>query len=159
MTTDGLRRKALGYLRNHQVLTLATVGSNGPAAASLFYACDGALNLYFLSDPASQHCLNLEADPRVAVTVHGDQDDWRRIQGLQLSGTARQVTDPDELRHARAIYTSRFPFVGELARSADALNQELAERLQDARLYRITPQRVRWIDNTVGFAHKEEFKP
>lgn len=157
--TEEVRWKVLDYLRDHHVLSLATVGPDGPAAASLFYACDDALNLYFLSDPASQHCVNLEANPRVAVTVHGDQDDWREIQGAQLWGTAGQVTDPDELRHALVAYTARFPFVGEMMRSPDALSPGLVSRLRAARFYRITPQRVRWIDNTVGFAHKEEFEP
>lgn len=163
--SEELRRKVLDYLRGHHVLTLATVGPDGPAAASLFYACNDALNLYFLSDPASQHCVNLEANPRVAVTVHGDQSDWRQIQGVQLWGTAGQVTNPHELRHALATYTSRFPFVGEMMRSLSVLSPqgesspELAGRLRAARLYRITPQRVRWIDNTMGFAHKEEFEP
>ncbi len=155
------RRKVLDYLRHHHVLTLATVGPDGPAAASLFYACDDALNLYFLSHPASQHCRNLAANPQVAVTVHGNDSHWRQIQGVQLWGTARRVTDPGELAHALRVYGARFPFVEALmaGRESNAPEAELLPGLRAARLYRVTPHRIRWIDNTVGFAHKEEFEP
>lgn len=159
--SEELRRKVLDYLRGHHVLTLATVGPDGPAAASLFYACDDAWNLYFLSDPSSQHCRNLSANPQVAITIHSDQSDWRQIQGVQLWGTARQVTGLGELVHALQVYGARFPFVRALMTDPETSesDRELISGLRTAKLYRITPQRVRWIDNTVGFAHKEEFEP
>lgn len=39
--TDGLRRQIGAFLAAHHVMSLATFGSSGPHATSLFYAYDG----------------------------------------------------------------------------------------------------------------------
>ena len=75
------------YLRRHAVMTLATTGPEGAAAAAVFYACDGE-DLLFLSAPGTLHARNLVADPRVAATVQDDVEDWAQIQGVQLRGRA-----------------------------------------------------------------------
>ena len=155
---DELRTRVLRYLQSHHVLTLATVGEDGPAAAALFYACDDDFTLYFLSDPKTEHCRNLRQRPAVAVTVQDNVEDWQRIQGIQLWGTAAQLEDSDEAERAWAVYTARFPFVARLrtGTESEASDPALATQFQKVRLYKVVPRRIRLIDNTRGFAHKEE---
>ncbi len=58
--SDELRTQVIEYLDRHNVMTLATVGPQGPWAAAVFYVHDldvrGGLRLHFLSAPTSRHC-------------------------------------------------------------------------------------------------------
>jgi hypothetical protein len=153
---DGLRVRIAALLDAHTTLTLATADASGaPAAAAVFYARDqraggdGALCLYFLSEPDTRHGRRLLANPAVAATIQADGQDWRRIRGLQLEGRAAML-DGAEALLAAAIYGRRFAFIA--ARGA----AELAGPLARARFWRIQPAWIRLIDNTVRFGHHEE---
>ena len=155
-------------------MTVATAGDGAPWAASLFYASDG-FTLYFLSDPDSRHSKCIAENPSVAVTVNEDYHDWRKIRGIQMEAQAEMVTTDDELEKAIATYVDKYPFtevylklmaspVSKAARYLDKVISKLplAPGLPStftARFYKVTPARVRFIDNERGFAHHEELTP
>ena len=145
-----LRQSIADYLAGHHVMTLATQGADGPWAAAVFYASDGN-RLLFLSSPTSRHCRNLVQDPRCSATIHENYDDWRQIKGIQLEGV---VIEPhgEEQRHARWLYTQRFPIVGNLAAAPAALISALAR----VRWYILLPKRIYFIDNSRGLGHREQ---
>jgi len=136
---DEVRQRMLAYLRDHITMTLATARDGQPRAATLFYANEG-FDLYFVSDPDSVHSQDALANPRVFVTISQDYADWQAIQGIQLSGTAELLADGGQ---ARQVYVAKFPFVSQFP--DDALT-----------FWRIKAGWVRMIDNTLGFAHKDE---
>jgi len=161
------------YLREHHTMTVATVGPvDGvgleagaarkaaardagafqpltPHAASVFYAVDDSLRLVFLSQPTSTHGLHIGKAAPVAVTVAEHYDDWERIQGVQLWGTATRVTGPAKAA-AMAVYLRRFPFV------ADLVSQpRLAAAMRAVAVYRVEPERVAFTDNTTGVFGRE----
>jgi len=138
------------YLRDHNVATLATCGSEGPWAAAVFYVNEGN-TLFFLSSPTSRHCNNLEQNPRVAVTIHEDYTDWLDIKGVQFEGTACEIAGPEE-EHARRLYGEKFPVVGMLAKAPAAIVKALAK----VRWYKVVPQRMYFIDNSLGLGSREE---
>ena len=137
-----LRDRILDFLACHQVMTVATAE---PWAAAVFYVNEG-YDLYFVSRADSRHCRGLGADPRVAVTIHEDGADWRRIRGIQIEGLLSTV-DASALPAVRSLYSARFPFVGASATLAAAL----------ARIswYRVRPGRLCFIDNAAGFGHRD----
>ncbi|GBD07998.1 hypothetical protein HRbin22_00224 [Candidatus Thermoflexus japonica] len=138
----------LRFLGQRSTMTLVTADEDGsPYAASLYFVHDGQLRLYFLSSPESRHVRHLAARPEVAVTIHGEPWDWKTIQGLQLTGAAEPVEDPEERERVMARYREKFPFL-----------HELPQALAHARLYRVTPRWVRWIDNTKGFGYRVEWR-
>jgi uncharacterized protein YhbP (UPF0306 family) len=137
------------FLAERTTLTLATLGPDGePQAADLYYVETDDLTLYFVSIPGSRHAVNIDRDPQVAVTIHAEASRWRDIRGVQLQGTCALVTGAHRAS-AWARYTAKFPFV-----LADAA---LARALDKVSLYRITPQWLRWIDNTPGLGHNQEW--
>ena len=138
------------YLQNHHVATLATSGSDGPWAAAVFYVNDGD-NIFFLSAPTSRHCLNLEQNPRVAVTIQEDYSDWLEIKGVQLEGIASEISGVEEER-VRKLYGRKFPVVGMLAKAPAAIVKALAK----VRWYRIVPKRLYFIDNSLGLGSRDE---
>src|ERR1700690_1025896 len=99
------------FLAVHHGMSLATFGSSGPHATSLFYACDG-LALVWVSEPDTQHSRDIEADPRVAATVAPDYSDFSAIRGVQIGGAARRIEAADERIHHMAQLEARYPFLG-----------------------------------------------
>jgi uncharacterized protein YhbP (UPF0306 family) len=149
---DGPGPRALQYLREHHVATLATSGSSGPWAAAVFYVSEG-FDLYFLSSPGSRHCENIARESRVAVTVQEDYSDWPNIKGLQLEGVAGVLSGDDESR-ARRLYGDKYPVVGRGAQAPTAIVNAIAR----IRWYRFTPRRAYFIDNSIGFGHRDELE-
>jgi uncharacterized protein YhbP (UPF0306 family) len=165
------------YLRSHHTMTLATMGplpvgesdptpaashaasqaaapraterAAAPHAASVFYAVDDALRLVFLSESSSTHGLHIGTAAPVAVTVTEQYDDWELIQGVQLWGTAMRLGGASKVA-AMAVYLGRFPFVRESMKQP-----RLAEALRKVAVYRVTPRRVAFTDNTTGVFGRE----
>lgn len=139
------------FLQVHHVMTLATVGEHGPWAAAVFYAPErtpAGRALVFLSSPRSRHAGHLARDPRVAVTIQRDYDDWPEITGVQAEGRVERV-DGDARERVRALYAQRFPLV---ARAP----ARIAEALARVHWFRFVPARMYLIDNRLGFGHRDE---
>lgn len=169
--TDPLPTRVDAFVQSHHVMTLATVGAQGPWAAAVFYAPqrrpdrrstrtpdripggtpDGTptgWTMVFLSSPRSRHAVNLAHDARVAVTIQRDVDDWRQITGVQAEGRVERL-DGDARDAARALYAERFPFVA-------VAPARIAEALARVHWYRFVPARLYLIDNRLGFGHRDE---
>jgi uncharacterized protein YhbP (UPF0306 family) len=150
-----LRSRIASFLAAHTTVTLATVGAGGgPAAAAVFYAHDADLNLYFLSEEGTEHATNIAAGSGVAGTIQADGQDWRAIQGLQLSGRTAKVSG-GALPQVAAIYGRKFAFVGALLAGAQGPGA-LVGPLARARFWMFQPAWFRLIDNSVRFGHQEE---
>jgi hypothetical protein len=148
--SDERRATALAYLCEHNVMTLATAGPYGLWAAAVFYVSDG-FTLYFLSAPTSRHSRNLAAQPAVSATIQEDYDDWRTIKGIQLEGEAVRI-EGREAEDAWQAYGRKFPFVAPAAHAPAALVGALSR----IAWYRLVPAHLHFIDNQLGFGHRDE---
>ncbi len=150
-----LRERIAAFLRAHHTASLATVGPPGapeagmPHAASVFYATDQRMRLVFLSKPTSRHGRDIVAGGQVALTVAGEYDDWREIQGVQLWGTAA-VLGGTARAGAMGTYLARFPFVRAVLTDA-----RLALRLTQIEVFRVTLTRAAMTDNRRGLFGQE----
>ncbi len=146
-----LRARVDAYLRSHHVMTLATVDreGNAPHAAHVFYVMDERMRLVFLSKTTSLHGKDIGKQAPVAVTVSEEYEDWRRIQGVQLWGSAKLLTGMSRAG-ALARYSARFPFVKELLHVSG-----LGRQLRDIAVYRVEPERFGFTDNTSGLFGRE----
>lgn len=151
METHGdIGARIAAFLDDHHVMSLATAGADGPHAASLFYVRDGTA-LVWVSDAASRHSQELEADPRVSATVAPDYDDFAVIRGLQIAGQASRVAELGERTRLLALLGRRYSFLAQAAKAPAAV----LSALQRSTVYRLQPRRIVFIDNTRGFGHKE----
>lgn len=142
------RERALAYLGGHNVATLSTCGSDGPWAAAVFYASE-SFTLYFLSLPSSRHGRNLAADPRAAATVQEDYRDWPEIKGIQMEGRVAVLAGLDRERALR-LYARKFPLI------ADPAEAGISDALSRVWWYSLIPERVYFVDNSVGFGHRDQ---
>ena len=141
------QERALDYLANHQVMTLATTGPLGVWAAAVFYVNEG-FDLIFLSAGHTRHTQNMTAVPHVAATIQEDYRDWQQIQGIQLEGNVQLLTDVSR-ETAIGRYFQKYPFLTQ----ADAAMQAALAKVN---WYRLTPERLFFIDNRLGLGHRDE---
>ncbi|GAB4436023.1 MAG: hypothetical protein Kow0031_17770 [Anaerolineae bacterium] len=142
--------KALDYLKQHNVMTLATNGAEGVWAAAVFYVNDG-FSLYFLSAPGSRHGLNLAGNPAAAVTIQADYRAWPDIKGIQAEGEVVRLAGRAQA-HAIGLYARKFPLI------VDA-PPAIARALGKVAWYQFAPHRLYFIDNSVGFGHRDQILP
>lgn len=145
--SDAVRQAALVYLREHQVVTLATQGPQGLWAAAVFYVNDG-FDLIFLSAGHTRHARNIAAEPHVAATIQEDYKDWPAIKGIQLEGDVVELRG--EVREtAVARYRSKYPFLAQA-------EPQIQDALTRVNWYRLRPTRLYFIDNSKGLGHRDQ---
>ena len=153
----GQERAAIRHmLEAHNTMTLATSQADRPWAASVFYASDRDLNLYFVSDYRTRHARDIDAGGEVAVAINADCSQWLEVRGLQIRGRVeitRGLGRANALRH----YLAKFSDVKALFESPQGENEEtIAQRLKAANMYCLTPGWIRLIDNSQWFGYKQE---
>lgn len=155
---QALRYRIVEYLERHSTLSLATCQGGQPWVANLFYASDESLRLFFLSSGSSLHCRHIAASPRVSVSISGQYDDWASIKGLQLAGTASEVSAAAR-SNVMDRYLERFPNLRRMLQAgADDSERLIASRLLSSPFYCIQPRWIRLIDNSRGFGNKQELR-
>lgn len=156
MTQEEIERIG-SFLDSFGTMSLATHGPDGPWAATVFFARDDQLNLYFISNPDSRHIREMHSSNTVAATVNGDHDTWDDIRGVQIAGIAGAV--PARQRPATADrYLRKFPKIRRVVEQPlTAVEESIAARFHQSGFHVIRPTMIRLIDNTRGFGHKREF--
>lgn len=144
-----MKEEIIEFLDEHNTMSLATSRDNYSYAASLFYVNEG-LTLYFLSNPASEHSLNIARNPEVAVTISKDYSDWRTVRGLQIRGKAYKV-DEYESERARKVFEEKYPFLPDLLAS-----NKPPRGVWCFVFFKVVPESVRLIDNGVYFGYRAE---
>lgn len=148
LTDLELENAIVDELQRHTVLSLATVGRAGPHAVSLLYAHKD-FDMYWLSDPKTSHSGQLAQNPSAAVSIAAQQDDFRKLRGLQIVGNAYRIADPDEAARGFDLLVARYPFLKQFAAG------KLARHLRLAAVYLFRSNKLTLIDNSRGFGFKQ----
>ena len=92
-------------MKNHNILTLATLREDGyPQANTVTYANDG-LTIYLSTAQDSRKIKNIKNSNKVSLTIDKDYEDWHKIKGLSMAATAEILTNHDEIKIAMNCYT------------------------------------------------------
>ena len=149
MDQNALRAEIEAFLAAHHTVSLATVDDDGaPHAANVLYAPDG-VSLLWMSDTDTRHSRHIAARALVTATVAPDYSDFQVIRGLQIFGTARQLSGAEAVAAAGRM-VARYGFLASLANGP----AKLRAAYERAGFYRLAPERITLIDNTRGFGHK-----
>lgn len=81
------------YINEHPLAVLSTVEPSGtPHGSTLYAGSDQRLHVFFMTKRDTRKNQNIVNNPKVALTFSGEDHQTT----LQLSGTAYEVTLPDE---------------------------------------------------------------
>lgn len=141
-----VKKQIVDYLSSHNIMTLATVTSDGsPLTRTLEYASDSA-TVYFATFNGSRKVQNIRQNPRVAYTVDEDYKDWMTIQGVKIEGIATILSDPAAAGQAAQAYIAKFPFVANFPPNPDLI------------FVKVDPVTGYYLDYTKGFTHTDVVK-
>jgi nitroimidazol reductase NimA-like FMN-containing flavoprotein (pyridoxamine 5'-phosphate oxidase superfamily) len=134
-------------LRENVLCSISTVAPGNRAHINTAYFCyTPDLVLYFLSDPGSRHCRNLERNPSLAMTIFRSDQEWGgQDRGLQLFGTCR-CTRGRGTKEAERSYAARFSPYGAWMKGLSPAERRQAALLRSYAFYRFLPRRVKILD-------------
>ena len=142
---DSLREEILSVLKGASDMTIATIRPDGyPQATTVSYVTDG-LSIYFGCAAESQKAQNIAYNDKVSLTVTLPYFSWEAIRGLSVGGTAKPVTDSNEINRVSELMLRKFPQI---------LQYALAGK-KGLFLVRITPEVISLLDYRKGFGHTE----
>ena len=99
----------LSYLKSQNLMALAT---NGDAAANCFvyFAVDGDFSIYFISEPDSEHCKNIEKNNTVACAIaDSHQTVSSKKIGAQIKGVVEDVNGLEQFDAIINLWNSTNP--------------------------------------------------
>lgn len=139
----------------HNTLSLATEKGGAPHAATVFYVNTG-FEIYFLSSPLTRHGENLAHNPRVSATIDEDYSNWLLIKGIQLEGGVTGMGGIVENGRIAQAYVKKFPDVKDFLFSPQKLGELIASKVSGVSFYKLTPERIFFIDNGKEFGKRDE---
>ena len=139
-------KKIEAYLTEHKKMTLSTVNKDTQAFAHTVQYASNGNTVYFFTKPAQRKVNNIKQNPGVGYAVDHDYEDWSKIKGVQMLGTARVLEDESEVDSAFGLIAEKFPHMAALGKAF----------LEHHVIVEVKPVLGRFIDNTVQFGHYEE---
>ncbi|MER5460335.1 pyridoxamine 5'-phosphate oxidase family protein [Streptomyces sp. NPDC002668] len=98
------RDELMWFLRRYKLAVQATVAQDGaPQAAVVGFAVSDEFEIVFDTVETTRKCLNLRADPRIALVIG-----WDDAITVQLEGVADFPTGP-ELERIKQCYFAAYP--------------------------------------------------
>ena len=135
------RQALLDYLRSRKLMTLATNGDD-VWATTVFYTVDDDFNLYFLSEPKTQHVQDLHKNPSVACAIADtNQEAAKSKLGVQFKGVAEEVTGIDRLMPIMDMWHAVNPGL-ESVLSIDTIRGKVI----DSVVYKLKPQYAKFFN-------------
>lgn len=135
------KKEILEFLGKHKLMSLGTY-YNLPWSACVYYLFDDNLNLYFVSNPKTKHCLNISKNSKVSVViVNSEQDPEGKKKGFQARGNASKVTSVKVLKDIIVAWNKR-GFV--------KLTYHEFKKSWKSRFYRVELSEVQLFDQSMG---------
>lgn len=107
---DSLPKEIKTFIKEHHVMTLATLSSGIPYCSNLFYAfISEKQTLVFTSALTTEHAKNMLQNSSVAASVVVETKVVGKVRGVQLQGIAERVTE-NSMREVKMAYLKRFPY-------------------------------------------------
>jgi len=146
-----LRALILSILKDHRIMSVATLRPDGwPQATTVGYVSAG-LVLYFLCGTDSQKARNIGFCNKISLTIDRDADDLMRLQGLSIAATAEFVTDEKKFSAIFQSLVNKYPKAKDLP----------APDPKTVRYVRVIPKFISVLDYSKGFGHTDlvEIRP
>jgi len=130
--------RIIEFIKDHHVLTIATVANSRPWCSHCFYAFDeNEMCLIFTSDSDTRHSIEWSENEHVAGGIVLETSIVGKIQGIQFQGIMSEPNG-DLKSKVQLVYLKRFPFAV----------------LMNTQLWVIHLNFIKMTDNRLGFGKK-----
>ena len=113
--SDEILNEAIGsVLQANILMSIASQKEGQSYINTAYFAFNDKLDIFFLSNPESQHGANIAATPSVALSIFDSRQEWDQSKkGLQLFGACRPAHG-FEVLHGGRLYAGRFASFGKV---------------------------------------------
>lgn len=92
-----ISKEISNFLTDHHILSVTTCDSEGPYSFNCYYTFhESSAGFIFKSHEDTSHANMLEFHPRVSGTIHTDVRDVHLIQGVQIRGMVRKLSETNK---------------------------------------------------------------
>lgn len=107
---ENLPKEIKTFIKEHHVMTLATISEGLPYCSNLFYAFIPERHTFvFTSSLTTEHGKNMLQNSSVAASVVVETKVIGKVRGVQLRGIACRSAG-NTLREAKMAYLKKFPY-------------------------------------------------
>lgn len=125
-------------------MVLATYGDH-LWTATLYYASDNDLNIYFLSNPSTIHCQHIESNSEVAIAIcDSPQDPSAKKVGLQAYGLAKQISGKTDVIQALELWKQSLNVTSDSYTYENMMNDTIK-----GRMYKISLKKVKFFNQNL----------
>lgn len=144
-----LQQSLFRILRENQLCSMSTITPEGLAHVNTAYFCySPTLDVFFLSDPSSLHCRNVQRNSTMAMAIFRSDQPWNRPgRGIQMFGTCAQARG-GKVGEATALYAKRFAAYRRHLQGTRETDRRIAKGLRAYRFYRFLPSSVKIMDES-----------
>ncbi|NCO12562.1 MAG: hypothetical protein COZ34_02705 [Candidatus Pacebacteria bacterium CG_4_10_14_3_um_filter_34_15] len=136
------RKHVLDYLKEHNLMQVATCGEVHPWIASVYYSFDHDCNLYFLSSPTTIHCKQISQNPNVAVAVTSSNQNMSGLKkGLQIYGVAEKISNSAKVKHALKLWKDSLN-----VKNNELTHENMVKKIISGRMYKISPKKIKFFN-------------
>jgi|SRR3989338_8352824 len=142
------------YLKSQNLVSIAT--KNGKLWVSVvYYVVDDKLNLYFLSEPTTEHCQNILKNAEVACSIfNSNQKVIDKKVGVQLHGKASKVNNIEKIKWMLALWNKVNPGF-----EAIISLKNMQKKIIKGRIFKIEPKTIKFFNEVLyGSEGFEVFK-
>lgn len=105
----------------------------------VFFLIDDDLNIYFIS-PDSQHTRDIKKNSEVACAISNTQQDtFSSKKGVQIYGKAEQLKGPVQLKWFFNMWKDVISLESDFF-----TYQNYLDKVVTSRVYKITPEKIKW---------------
>ncbi len=103
-------QKIIDFISEHHVLTITTAKDNKPYTANCFYVYLPEQNMFvFTTDKETRHGSEMLENPQVGANIVLETNTVGKIQGLQITGKAKELKGED-LKTGKRAYLKKYPY-------------------------------------------------
>jgi len=110
--------------------------------AWVYYVIDDDFNLYFVSQPDTDHCKSILKNGEIACAIaDSHQNVTDKKVGIQLYGTASQLTDLQQLRWMLNLWNKVNPGIDKIINL-----KNIQKKIIKSRVFKVVPQKIKWFN-------------
>jgi nitroimidazol reductase NimA-like FMN-containing flavoprotein (pyridoxamine 5'-phosphate oxidase superfamily) len=133
VTNDDVAREILGA---GSYVVLGTADAEGvPWVSPVWFAMEDYLKLYWVSHPGARHSQNIAVRPQIAMVVFDSTVAPGSGQGVYMTATAGQLTDPRAIERGIAVFSRESVREGAQELGLDEVTGEARLRLYGASMH------------------------
>jgi uncharacterized protein YhbP (UPF0306 family) len=134
---------SISRILNENILgSVASINNNESYIHTAYFSYNKALELFFISDPATQHTFNIEKNPSVAIAIYDSKQPWDNNKcGLQIFGKC-EIAKNTKLVEGTMLYLKRFAGLKQWIKHPD----DFVKGAINSKMFLITPHSIKLFD-------------